>query len=206
MKEEFTADDFEFSENFFDKFSFDPELPVQGDILISEPFLEDPNFTRTVIYISEFNKDGAMGFILNRPTKIPVHEVLPELGNVHHPIYYGGPVGNDKLFYIHTLGNKLKNAVRIKNDLFWGGNFNELKLLAKEGLLSNKNIKFFAGYTGWEATQLETEILEKSWIKSTFNESCILENFDEKLWQKELRTLGRKFEIMSHFPADPSMN
>jgi putative transcriptional regulator len=206
MNSGFTEEDYHFSENFFDKFSFPIMQANLGDILLAEPFLEDGNFARSVIYLTEKNKESAMGFILNRPTGMMVGELLPELGKLPVEVYYGGPVGNDKLFYLHTFGAEIRNSAYVKGNLFWGGNFKDLKKLHNAGIINSSNTKFFAGYSGWGEGQLDDELEQKSWIVSSFDENNIFDSFKDHLWHLCLKKLGRKYEIMTHFPTDPNMN
>jgi len=179
--------------------------PFKGCFLISEPFLPDPNFKRKVIYLTEHNDEGSIGFVLNNPLNIDVETVADNLPDCKHPLYQGGPVELDTLHYIHTLGEQIKNSQEINKGIYWGGEFDDLKsLLAKKEFSANE-IKFFIGYSGWGKGQLQAEINEKSWIVSSALSKFIFSN-EDNLWKKVLQSMGQKYEIVAGFPDDPSLN
>ena len=135
-----------------------PKEYQKGKILIADPFLLGPVFERSVVLMADHSEVGAMGFILNQPTGFVVHQAVSELKGCNQKMYYGGPVDETLLFYVHTLGDKLPNAVEIDNGLYWGGEFDSLQKLNKKSELNAENIKFFIGYSGWEVNQLEKEL------------------------------------------------
>src|ERR1700742_463459 len=90
-----------------------------GRLLISEPFMMDPNFKRSVILLTEYSETGAAGFILNHQTEYSLGDILPELSYSEMPVYMGGPVGNDTLHYIHNCPDKIPGGIDIGNGIFW---------------------------------------------------------------------------------------
>ncbi len=180
--------------------------PAVGKFLISEPFLVDPNFRRSVIFLTEFNNDGAVGFVLNRELDIPIIEAVHDFPHFDGPLYVGGPVDNSSLFYIHTLGNQIKGSHKIFDDLFWGGEFDDLKALIISGKASSDNIRFFTGYSGWSAGQLEEEMQQRSWIVADASVEQVMNPDVNKLWENVLTGLGANFAMMAKFPIDPSLN
>ena len=82
-------------------YSFDKIEPRRGDLLISEPFLADPNFARTVILLCEHNEEGSFGFVLNKPAQVKLNELLEGVKNRRDSIYIGGPVQQNTLQFIH---------------------------------------------------------------------------------------------------------
>ena len=143
---------------------FKSPLPAKGDLLISEPFLPDPNFERTVILICEHNEEGSFGFILNKPSLLKFSDVMEEVENYDALIHLGGPVQQDSLHFIHRVGDHLEGGERIAENLYWGGNFEQLTLMLSNNQIAKKDIIFFLGYSGWGEGQLMNEIREKSWI------------------------------------------
>ncbi|NPA44023.1 MAG: YqgE/AlgH family protein, partial [Chlorobi bacterium] len=97
--------------------------PKQGSILISEPFAPDAIFSRAVILLAEHNKNGSVGFILNKPLNKTISQLSSEFGKNDMKVSIGGPVENNKIYYIHTYGNKIPNSMKITNGLYWGGDF-----------------------------------------------------------------------------------
>ncbi|HSR18184.1 MAG TPA: YqgE/AlgH family protein, partial [Ignavibacteriaceae bacterium] len=103
--------------------------PAQGSLLISEPFLLDSYFKRSVVLIGEHDEHGTIGFILNKPTDVKINDAVEDFPYFDAPLYFGGPVDTDSLFYIHTIGTKLEGAKEIVKGVFWGGDYNQLKFL-----------------------------------------------------------------------------
>lgn len=188
-------------------YSFSPEELAKGKILISEPFLEDPNFSRSVILLLEYSKEnGAVGFVLNKPTDLNMSDMIEEYPTDSFRFHYGGPVKPENVFFLHTLGSSVNNSQQIMPGLWWGGDFDQITSLIKSGTVSTREVKFFGGYSGWAAQQLEDELLERSWILSNMNAEEIMQEDIDELWRKSLKSLGKKFSIIADFPEDPALN
>jgi len=180
--------------------------PAKGMLLVSEPFLEDPNFDRTVIILCEHNEQGSFGFVVNKSANITLKEVVEIAESNDQPLYVGGPVEHNTLHFIHRFPS-LDNAVEIVNGLYWGGDFDQLLSLLDTGQATDEDVKFFVGYSGWEQTQLEEEINVNSWIVSDIkNPDLLFMQEEDKLWKKVLDELGGKFSIYSNYPSDPRLN
>jgi len=152
-------------DTFFNKIDkLDLGTPKMGKFLISEPFLPDPNFSRSVIFLTEHNDEGSVGFVLNRELDIPITEAIDDFPEFDGPLYVGGPVDNTSLFYLHTLGEKISGSHHIIDNLYWGGEFDDLKALLKSREATPAKVRFFTGYSGWEETQLDKEMRQRSWI------------------------------------------
>jgi len=191
-----------------DYFSSDEYIaPECGDILISEPYLPDPNFERSVILLCEHNDEGSLGFVLNQPTEVKLTEVLEEANIKDSIVHIGGPVQKETLHFIHSLKSPLKNDVQINEGVYWGGDFNSLLSAVNLGVVEPNQVKFFIGYSGWSPGQLEEEIKAKSWIvckKVTLDLVFNLES--EQQWREVLVRMGGKFKMIANYPADPSLN
>ena len=195
--------------NFFHNlsYSFDTSKLKKGDMLISDPFLLDPNFSRSVILITEYSvEDGAVGFVLNKRTTIELSEVVESFYGNTYLFYIGGPVESDRVFYIHHNDLGITDSLQVTDNLGWSSNFEEARKLHDSGKLPPTEIKFFGGYCGWSQGQLEQEITEKSWIITNLASEHVLNARDESLWKQSLQQLGKKFSIMADFPENPSMN
>jgi len=180
--------------------------PKKGRLLISEPFMKDPSFKRSVILLTEHNKDGAFGFILNQPLELTINDTINDFPLFDAPIYIGGPVQSDSLFYIHSQGNIIEGSQHIVDDLYWAGNFDQLKeMIANQQIFPNE-IKFFIGYSGWDNNQLNDEIESESWIITKTNNCSITDLNHDDLWKNLLKEMSPKHATLSEFPEDPSLN
>ncbi len=180
--------------------------PAQGSLLISEPFLLDSYFKRSVVLIGEHDEHGTIGFILNKPTDVKINDAVEDFPFFDAPLYFGGPVDTDSLFYIHTIGTKLEGAKEIVKGVFWGGDYNQLKFLIDTQQVKSNQIRFYAGYSGWEPKQLDIEIKEKSWLLSNPDTGFTFFNDSKVLWSQVLRSMGNEYAILANFPEDPSLN
>jgi putative transcriptional regulator len=172
-------------------------------ILVSEPFLPDPHFHRSVILITEYNAEGAVGFVLNHPTQLTVQDLFDDF-DCPETVFLGGPVGQDSFHFVHTYA-QLNGAIEVFPGVFWGGDFEQLKFMYNENLLEEGNIKFIAGYSGWGAGQLDAEIDQNSWIVAQPKSTEIFSNAPE-LWKQILARLGGQFKWLSQAPDDVRLN
>jgi putative transcriptional regulator len=182
------------------------ESPEKGKILISEPFLNDPNFKRSIVLLSEHNENGSIGFILNKPTKLRLNQVIDDFPDFDAPVYLGGPVQVNTLQFIHRVGELIEGSTEIADDLYWGGNFEILKLLIEADQVKPDDFRFFIGYSGWTDGQLEDELKINSWIVTSTNIDNIFSEEPDKLWREILKGMGKKFAILASFPENPSVN
>lgn len=188
-------------------YSTDKIEPRKGDLLISEPFLADPNFARTVIYLCEHNDEGSFGFVLNKPAKKNLNELLEGVGDRKNDIYLGGPVQQNTLQFIHKNDRLIEGGLEVKDGVFWGGNFEQMLAMIDGNLIKSDDIKYFVGYSGWAAGQLKGELEVNSWIISrNVNIEQIFDTNVKSLWKEVLHTMGGKYKIVANFPVDPRLN
>lgn len=180
--------------------------PAKGGLLIAEPFMEDPHFKRSVILLTEYKKEGAFGFTLNKPLDTTVNDVLKDFPEFNAPVFMGGPVQSDSLFYIHTQGENIKSSQHIVGDLYWAGNFEQLKEMVANQQIFPHEIMFFIGYSGWDYEQLEAEIKEESWLITSVGTKSLKDFKDGNLWKNTLVKMGSKCATLTTFPEDPSLN
>lgn len=183
-------------------------LPAQGSILISEPFLQDAYFQRSVVLLIEHNTQGSMGFVLNKKTDLIVNTFFPELEEYPEiPIYLGGPVSANRLFFIHSLGDLIiPDSVKIKDRLYFDGDFEALKRYIQNGHSIEGKVKFFLGYSGWTEGQLGNEISKNSWVVSHAAKENVLLADGESFWKNSLEQLGSNYEAWTKYPKDPYLN
>lgn len=179
----------------------------KGNLLLAEPsIIGDLSFNRSVILLAEHNENGSVGFILNKPLEYTINDLLPEI-NASFKIYNGGPVEQDNLYFIHTIPDLITDSIEISNGIFWGGDFELTKSLINEGKITKETIRFFLGYTGWTAHQLEAELEANSWIITSNNyKAAILKKASSKFWKEKIIELGGDYLIWSNAPENPVLN
>lgn len=180
--------------------------PEKGRVLISDPYLPDPSFRRSVVLLCEHNENGTFGLILNKPLGISVNDTLMDFPPFNSEVFMGGPVNPDKLFFIHTLGNLLTDSVKITDNLYWSGDFEMLKELIKDKKISANDIRFFIGYSGWDKGQLEDELNSDSWIVADISNSTLMRNNTSNLWRDILKNMGGQYAVLANFPENPDLN
>lgn len=182
-------------------------VPSRGKVLISEPFLYDEMFGRSVILLVDHSTDGTMGLVLNKPLPLCLNDVLKEFKDISNiPIYKGGPLSTDTLFYLHTLKD-VEDSLQIGKGVYLNGDFDAIRRYILQGDDIDGKIRFFLGYSGWEHDQLCQEIEENTWlIGSTSIASLMNEKGSAELWKNVLGQLGGKYEIWSRFPQIPTLN
>jgi putative transcriptional regulator len=181
-------------------------LPQKGRILISEPFLMDNYFKRSIVLITEHSEEGTVGFVLNKPVNMKVNEIITDFPPVDALISLGGPVQTNTLHYIHTLGDIIPDSIKIIENIYWGGEFAVIKRLLESGSLNHENIRFFLGYSGWQSNQLEDELSNNAWVVADIKPEEIMTPMNKFFWNKALNRLGKKFQMWANFPENPQMN
>lgn len=183
-------------------------LPTRGKVLISEPFLCDYIFGRSVVLLLNHTHEGSsMGLVMNKPLPLLFNDIMKDLECAEDiPLYQGGPVDMDTLFYLHTLDN-VKGALPISEGFYLNGNFDDIKLYISQGNTVSGKLRFFLGYAGWEDGQLNQEISENTWIVGKENTAMLMdENAVDDLWESALSNLGGKYRLWARFPQIPSLN
>lgn len=190
--------------NFFEP---DNDLePQTGRVLISEPFLMDNYFKRSIVLITEHTNEGTVGFVLNKPINIPINEIIENFPETSADLSLGGPVNTNTLHYIHTLGDIIPQSSKVIGDIYWGGDFDVVERLILSGNIENGQIKFFLGYSGWSPNQLESELDANAWIVHNMLPKEIMKHMNRHYWNRKLRRMGKKYEMWSNFPENPEMN
>jgi putative transcriptional regulator len=177
---------------------------LQGHLLIASPSLLDPNFRRTVVLVTEHTDEGAAGLVLNRPSPASVTELVPqleELAEDEDQVWLGGPVQPDAVLVLGEFVDPDDAAV----PLFGSLGFPSLDE-PEEVVPATSRRRVFAGYAGWGAGQLETELDRDDWIvEPALNDDAFTESPDN-LWADVLRRKGGIYELVARMPEDPSVN
>lgn len=181
--------------------------PKKGKLLIAEPTLTgDVSFNRSVVLLAEHNEEGSVGFILNKPLDYDISDLIAEI-HVPFQVFNGGPVEQDNLYFIHKVPHLITNSVEISDGIYWGGDFETTIALINQRTITNKDIRFFLGYSGWASLQLDQELTSKSWIVVTNQyESDIIEKSTQAFWREKMMELGGDYLLWSNAPENPSLN
>jgi putative transcriptional regulator len=180
--------------------------PAAGILLISDPFLKDPNFMRTVVFLCEHKEEGSFGFVLNRKYENTIDEIIPDLEGFKLPVYYGGPVQTDTLHFLHQYPDEIPGSVEVIKGVYWGGDFDMVVQMIKKAEIDQSKIRFFVGYSGWGEGQLSDELTEKSWLTVKAIRKLVFHKKYEEIWKDALKQLGGDYEMMINFPIDPQLN
>ena len=177
-----------------------------GQVLIAEPFMADPYFKRSVVLLCEHHNEGTVGFILNKNIDMKINDLMSDFPEFEADVFYGGPVQTDTLHYVHNLGDLLEESVPIANGVWWGGDFDKLKFLITQNLVSPSDIRFFVGYSGWSSGQLKEEMEYGSWVPGEMDANYIFKFKPNRLWRQIMYDKGNVYEVISSMPDHISWN
>jgi putative transcriptional regulator len=181
--------------------------PEKGKLLLSEPFLIDDYFTRSVILLCEHNEEGTFGFVLNNYTDISFKDINPLFPDIPVRVSIGGPVKPEHLYFIHTLDSEIYGGTQIHEKISLGGDFELILNQLEQDQSIMKHLRFFLGYSGWSIGQLDSELLENAWLVVHMPDSALVMGTENKdFWRELMQAQGGKYKLMSDFPLDPNMN
>ncbi len=184
------------------------ESPVNtGTLLVAAPWMDDPNFARKVVLITRYDKDGVDGVVINEPLDVRIQEIVPSFPlGFDAKVLLGGPVGHDFAQCVHTQGQLLPDSKKLDEGVFWGGDFNQIKKHVRQSNIDAKHIRFYVGYSGWEAGQLEEEIAQDFWIKARGANEAIFYTPPANVWSNTLENMGGIYKSMLSYPENPALN
>lgn len=183
----------------------DVDESLRGKLLVASPALGDPNFARSVVFITEHSAEGAMGIVLDKPSETAVSELAPQLDEVagpDAPVYVGGPVQPAALIVLAEFSDPAAAAWIVVADVGFASAFVEMDDLAR----SVRRARVYAGYSGWGPGQLEAEMEVDSWIVEAPLPPELFPDEPEALWGAVLARKGGQYALVARMPADPSMN
>ena len=177
----------------------------KGKILISTPDISGDIFSRSVVLIVDHNEHGAFGLILNKKNENMSSRLL-EIFGFQVAVYEGGPVENDKTFFI-CKGKKITaDYLAINEEYYLTEDIENIVASILDHQISINDVKVFSGYSGWSAQQLEGEILRKMWTPvDVYNLDYTSPN-DHGLWKNIMQNLGGEYLLWANAPEDVSMN
>ena len=177
-----------------------------GNVLISEPFLSDNYFKRSVVYLTEHKKEGSLGFVLNKAVDVKISEVISDFPDVDFPLSVGGPVSTNTIHYLHTRGDDIPDSIHVKDGIFWGGDFDVVKELVRSGKIGKTDIRFFLGYAGWSEDQLDGEMDMNAWLVGEIPAKMVMDGQGPDFWTEMLSGFEPKYKAWANFPEDPGLN
>lgn len=183
-----------------------PHLGV-GSLLVAEPFLAEDWFRHAVGIVVDYSMtDGTIGLMLNQLSSVTLDQVLD--CEKEFPVYVGGPVANDRLTFLHTLGEIVPKSQEIMPGLWLGGDFDEALRLINDNTLPDGLIRFFIGHSGWSRGQLEQEIDDHVWAVTPSSEdpSQLLTGSGDAYWHRVVRSMGQKYRGWLYHPRDSHSN
>ena len=186
---------------------------LAGRLLVATPVLSDPNFRRTVVLVVEHEAEqGTLGVVLNRPTQVPVDQVLEpwmDLATSPSVVFSGGPVAtNSALALALVPGTDEPVGWHPLDGAPAMARLGLIDLDAPPGLLAPAvaSLRVYAGYAGWSADQLEAEIGEGAWYVLPAEPGDAFCAEPERLWPAVLRRQGGELAYVATYPDDPSLN
>lgn len=183
-------------------------MPIQnikkGDLLLAKPTLSNDIFNRSVVLITEHNLNGSVGFIVNKPSHIPLSIFVSQIES-DSIVFEGGPVDKENIYYIHKRPDLIDHSEWITEDIYWSGDYDDVKKAINENLIDESEIRFYLGYSGWEKNQLDQEYMNNAWVRSN-SDIDIFDFWEVDLWRKLMKKLGGEHLLWLNTPADPSMN
>jgi putative transcriptional regulator len=158
------------------------------------------------VYLADHTPQGSVGFILNKKLDLKLSSAIAGFTGWNENLNMGGPVAPDTLHYLHNQGDLIPKSVLVEGSIYWGGDIDNVRLLIKSGKIKESQIRFFLGYSGWSAGQLEKELQENSWVIAKVKSDIIMNNRGDDTWKKVLRSFKNKYRMWADFPDSPEMN
>lgn len=182
-----------------------------GSLLVAEPFLREGYFNHAVITLVDYVREqGAMGVVMNNQLPGTTLQSLIDGITVEEPVpvYCGGPVSSDRLFFMHTLGALFPEASEVSPGLYISGDFPTVVDYVNSGYPLEGRLRFFVGYSGWERGQLEKECMDKVWAVSepVLPAEDALTGGEDAYWHKVVRLMGPSYRDWLRHPKNPSLN
>jgi putative transcriptional regulator len=178
---------------------------LKGQLLIASATLLDPNFKQTVVLVAEHGEEGAMGLVLNRPSPAAVSDAVPHLEGLavdDEPVFVGGPVEPAAVVVLAEFDEPDEAASIVFADVGFVPADADTSVLGA----TTRRARVFAGYAGWAAGQLESELEEAAWILEPARPDDVFSAAADSLWPSVLRRKGGTFRVLAMMPADPSLN
>lgn len=187
------------------------KTPTAGSMLVAEPFMRESYFNHGVVSLIDYVADeGATGVVMNNRTEYMLADLLEGIDNTSQiPVFCGGPLGQDRLYFLHTLGGDIiPNARRYAPGIYVGGDFDAIISYVNSGYPIDGAVRFFIGYSNWAEGQLERELRQESWVlaPSPGQASELLSDVGDRYWHRAVRSLGPAYRAWSLLPRNVIVN
>ncbi|MFL9484567.1 YqgE/AlgH family protein [Chitinophagaceae bacterium LWZ2-11] len=137
-----------------------------GAFITGTSLLDDTFFEKAVILITEYNERGAMGFVINKPFPRKLNELEEFKHGIPFLLHDGGPVDREHIFMLHQRADLIPGGTLIADNIYLGGDFKKAVMHVNDKTITEKDIKLFIGYCGWDSLELESEVAEGSWLST----------------------------------------
>lgn len=175
------------------------DINLKGQFLIAMPSMRDPYFEKTVVYICDHNKDGAIGITINHPIDLTIDKMLErvemtlpyynEIIRLTQPVFNGGPVLPEKGFVLHNpLESKFSSTLDVSDSIQITTSKDILETLGTDN--EPQQYLVALGYAEWEGGQLEKELQENAWLTSTADPNIIFDTPIHDRWNEAITQLG----------------
>ena len=184
-------------------------MPHPGALLVTEPFLRDEYFSHAVICLIEYAVgQTSMGIVRNHPTAYTLQGLVPGVTRTESiPVYNGGPLSCDRLYFVHSLGDIIPESQTIRPGLYIGGDLKAMLDYVNAGYPIEGYIRFFIGYSGWSREQLDEELRNNVWAVTDFTDTeTLLTGDDDAYWHRYVKAMGGKFRGWLYHPKNPQAN
>jgi len=181
----------------------------KGSLLIANPVLPDPNFSRTVILLCDHDEQGSFGLVINRSTQLRAPDLFLNINilkSYNEKIYLGGPVSQSMVFFLCRSPSAAGKLDEICSGVYLGSNLETLESLYSSLENPEQDIRFYLGYSGWSGGQLAEEMEQNSWLVQRANEQFIFLDSESLIWPKAVNSLGKKYQYLTKAPVNPQWN
>ncbi len=181
----------------------------KGSLLIANPVLPDPNFSRTVILLCDHDEQGSFGLVINRSTQLKAPDLFLNihiLKSYNEKIYLGGPVSQSMVFFLCRSSSAAGKLDEVCSGVYLGSNLETLKSLYSSLENPEQDIRFYLGYSGWSGGQLAEEMEQNSWLVQRANEQFIFLDSESSIWPQAVNSLGEKYQYLTKAPVNPQWN
>ncbi len=181
----------------------------RGSFLIANPVLPDPNFSRTVVLLCNHDEQGSFGLVVNRQAELDATEILESInfpGSTDYSLYVGGPVSPSQMFYLYRSNRAILGADLVCDDIYVGMRLDMLSEVVESVEDPQRDIRFYVGYSGWGAGQLEGEMERKSWLTCGAKSEFVFHEDESRIWAGAVKSLGEEYEYLVNAPINPQWN
>ena len=181
----------------------------KGSLLIANPVLPDPNFSRTVILLCNHNEQGSFGLVVNRSAELKAPDLFSSidiLKSYNEKIYIGGPVSQSMVFYLFRSSQDVGDLDEVCSGVYLGSSLETLESLYLDIDYQKENIRFYLGYSGWSGGQLDGEMKQNSWLIQSADEQIVFLDSEDLMWPTAVNSLGEEYQYLIKAPVNPQWN